>query len=153
MLRLRSLAALRREVEPVDAATLGRFLPAWHGIGASTHAARRGPETLVEAVGQLQGAAVPASLLETEILPPRVPGFRSADLDALTASGDLVWVGAGRLGTNDGRVTLYFRDRMRLLSPLPSEEPPRGEIHDALREHLRPRRASFWTDRFAASGA
>ncbi|MGZ4152787.1 MAG: helicase-related protein, partial [Actinomycetota bacterium] len=30
-LRRRSLAALRKEVEPVDAATLGRFLPAWQG--------------------------------------------------------------------------------------------------------------------------
>ena len=152
MLRRRSLAALRREVEPVDAETLGRFLPTWHGIGASGVASRQGTETLLEAVGQLQGAAIPASLLETEVLPARVPGFRSADLDALTASGDLVWVGAGRLGTNDGRVALYFRDRVRLLAPQPSEEPPGGEIHDALREHLRARGASFWTDLFAASG-
>jgi len=81
-----------------------------------------------------------------------VPGFRSADLDALTASGDLVWVGAGRLGTNDGRVALYFRDRVRLLAPHPAEEPPGGEIHDALREHLLAHGASFWTDLFASSG-
>jgi ATP-dependent helicase Lhr and Lhr-like helicase len=148
MLRRRSLAALRKEVEPVDAATLGRFLPAWHGIGAP----RQGTETLVEAIGQLQGAAVPASLLEAEILPARVPGFRAADLDALTASGDLVWVGAGRLGTNDGRVALYFRDRLRLLAPQPSEERPEGAVHYSLREHLASRGASFWIDLVAATG-
>ena len=32
-LRRASLAALRREVEPVEQAALGRFLPSWHGIG------------------------------------------------------------------------------------------------------------------------
>ena len=33
-LRRRSLAALRAEVEPVDAATFGRFLPAWQNVSA-----------------------------------------------------------------------------------------------------------------------
>jgi ATP-dependent Lhr-like helicase len=55
LLRRRSLAVLRREVEPVDASTLGRFLPAWHGIGEG----RRGLDALAEAIGRLQGAAVP----------------------------------------------------------------------------------------------
>ncbi|HXG26400.1 MAG TPA: DEAD/DEAH box helicase, partial [Candidatus Binatia bacterium] len=32
LLRRRSLARLRREVEPVDPETLGRFLPAWQGV-------------------------------------------------------------------------------------------------------------------------
>ncbi|WP_343900512.1 hypothetical protein, partial [Nocardioides aquaticus] len=31
-LRRRSLARLRQEVEPVDPAALGRFLPAWQGV-------------------------------------------------------------------------------------------------------------------------
>src|SRR5690606_11773079 len=78
-LRRRSLAALRREIEPVDAAALARFLPAWQGVGAD----RRGLDALVEAIGVLQGAAVPASALEADILPARVHGYRGADLDAL----------------------------------------------------------------------
>ena len=44
-LRRRSLAALRREVEPVDGAALARFLPAWQGVGSP----RRGIDALVEA--------------------------------------------------------------------------------------------------------
>ena len=43
-LRRRSLAVLRKEVEPVDGVALARFLPAWQGVGVP----RRGPEGLVE---------------------------------------------------------------------------------------------------------
>jgi ATP-dependent Lhr-like helicase len=149
-LRRRSLAALRREIEPVDASTLGRFLPAWHGVGAG----RRGIDALTDAVSQLQGAAVPASVLETDVLAARVDGFRPADLDALCAAGELVWVGAGALGADDGRVALVFRDQARLLTPEPStdDDIPHGPIHDAIRGHLAARGASFWPDLVAAAG-
>ena len=40
-LRRRSLAALRREVEPVEPAALARFLPAWHGIPGRARRCRR----------------------------------------------------------------------------------------------------------------
>jgi ATP-dependent Lhr-like helicase len=53
-LRRRTLARARNEVAPVDAATLGRFLPAWHGVGGR---AERGPDDrLMEAVLQLEGS-------------------------------------------------------------------------------------------------
>jgi ATP-dependent Lhr-like helicase len=141
-LRRRSLAALRREIEPVDAAALGRFLPAWQGADRPG----AGADALAEAVGRLQGAAIPASILETDVLPARIRGYRPADLDALCASGELVWIGAGGLGADDGRVTLCVRDRVRLLAPPPAEESPVGEIHDAIRAHLAARGASFWPD-------
>ncbi len=147
-LRRRSLAALRKEVEPVDASTLGRFLPVWQGAATPSG----GPEALLEAIARLQGAAVPASILEHDILPARVRGFRPADLDALCASGDLVWFGAGPLGADDGRVSLFVRDRVRLLAPLPSDEPPQGPVHVAIRDHLAGRGASFWPDLVAAAG-
>jgi ATP-dependent Lhr-like helicase len=113
---------------------------------------RQGPGALAEAIEQLQGAAIPASVLESDALPARVAGYRPADLDALSAAGEIVWVGAGGLGTNDGRVALYFRDRLRLLAPSPPEEAPQGSIHESLRRHLAERGASFWLDLVAAAG-
>jgi ATP-dependent Lhr-like helicase len=147
-LRRRSLAALRKEIEPVDGEALARFLPEWHGIGHP----RRGPGALADAIEQLQGAAIPASVLEADVLPVRVAGYRPADLDALCAAGEIVWVGAGPLGSDDGRVALYFRDRLAHLAPEPSEERPDGPLHCAIRAHLTERGASFWPEIVRAAG-
>jgi len=147
-LRRRSLAVLRREVEPVEAATLGRFLPEWQGLARP----RTGPTALADTLEQLQGAAIPASILEADVLPSRVLGYRPSDLDALCASGDLVWMGAGPIGPDDGRLVLAFRDRLPVLAPPRPEEAPSGPVHDALREHLATRGASFWPELLAAAG-
>src|SRR2546421_463183 len=72
-LRRASLAALRKEGEPVEQAAFGRFGPQWHGIG------RRA--TLREALVPPQGMALPVSLWESEVLPRRVPGYQPAQLD------------------------------------------------------------------------
>ena len=106
-LRRRTLAALRQAVAPVDAATLGRFLPAWHGVGEGSpgpngHPDRspdQGQDRLFEAVAQLEGLQVPWSQLDRVLLPARVPGYRPEDLDLLAASGRVVWVGCARRGT------------------------------------------------------
>jgi ATP-dependent Lhr-like helicase len=140
LLRRRSLARLREEVEAVDARVLARFLPAWHGITSP----REGPDALFEVIEQLQGAAIPASVLETDVLPSRLHAYRPSDLDAMLASGELVWVGAGSLGPADGKVVLVFRDELTLLAPSPGDAPD-SPLHDALRERLR-RGASFWPD-------
>ena len=117
-LRRRSLAMLRREVEPVEPDAYARFVQAWNGIPGE----RRGLEALIEALGQLQGASLVASTLETEVLPARLASYRPVDLDELCTSGDVVWVGAGGLGANDGRMRLYFVDQVPMLSA--SVEPP-----------------------------
>ncbi len=149
-IRRRSLAALRREVEPVDATTLGRFLPAWQGADRP----RGGPDALLDALASLQGAAIPASILERDVLPARVQGYREADLDGLLASGALVWIGVGGLGADDGRVSILFRERAALLGPpsLGDEDRPADPIHDAIRTQLASRGASFWPDLIAATG-
>ena len=142
-LRRRSLAALRREVEPVDAEALARFLPAWQAIERP----RSGLDGLAEVLGILQGAPIAASVLEADVLPARMRGYRAVDLDALSTAGELVWVGAGPLGATDGRVRLLFRDQVGLLLPTDDgglEEP--GPLHLALREHLAARGASFWPE-------
>ena len=151
-LRQRSLAALRREVEPADSAVFGRFLPAWHGADRPAGTS----DALIEAIGHLQGSAIPASILETDVLPARVRGYRPADLDALVAGGDLVWVGAGGLAGDDGRVVLCFREHARTLlaDRLATDAAgrPDGALHDAIRSHLGDRGASFWPDLVQAAG-
>src|SRR5437660_11122100 len=114
MLRRRSLAKLRQEVEPVDPTVLGRFATTWQGIVKR----RRGADALLDVIEQLQGAPLPASILETEILPARLDIYDPADLDAVTAAGEVVWIGVELLGERDGRVTLYLADHLpRLLPP------------------------------------
>ncbi len=140
-LRRRSLAALRAEVEPVDGAVLARFLPSWQGVGVP----RRGFDALIEVIGQLQGAAIPASVLEQDVLAARMGDYQASELDQLCLAGDIVWVGAGGLGSTDGRIRLVFRDQARLLLPPPDDT----ELDDTARAiigHLEERGASFWSD-------
>jgi ATP-dependent Lhr-like helicase len=113
-LRRRSLAKLRKEVEPVPPEALARFLPQWQGLGTATG---RGVEGLMRALEQLQGASVPASALETLVLPSRVAGYTGAMLDELTAAGEVLWVGHGSLPGNDGWVSLQLADSADLLLP------------------------------------
>jgi ATP-dependent Lhr-like helicase len=150
-LRRRSLAALRREVEPVEPAALARFLPGWQGVDSRTP----GVERTLEVVEQLQGCPLPASALEFDILAARVRDYRPAWLDELMAGGELVWVGRGPLGSDNGRVGLYLREQAPLLAPQPPdelEEHLRSPLHEALLGHLTERGASFWPQLYAAAG-
>ncbi|HVD49844.1 MAG TPA: hypothetical protein VNB50_07470, partial [Gaiellaceae bacterium] len=137
-LRRASLAALRREVEPAEQAAFGRFLPSWQGID------RRA--TLREALVPLQGLALPVALWESDVLPRRVPGYRPEQLDALCASGEVVWVGAGL-----DRVALYFREDAAALGAPPAADRPEREVHERLRAALG-RSALFWHDLLADTG-
>jgi ATP-dependent Lhr-like helicase len=159
IIRRRSLAALRREVEPVEPSTVGRFLPAWHGVAAVGEPAPqlRGSaalERLAEVVDQLAGLPLPASVLERDILPARVPSYQPRLLDELGALGEVAWVGRGSLGRDDGRVALYRpgRDTLRGPGPPIGDDRPSGPRHDAIREHLGRRGASFYRELFAAAG-
>ncbi|MBB3051886.1 ATP-dependent Lhr-like helicase [Prauserella isguenensis] len=115
-LRRASLAKLRAEVEPVEPAALGRFLPTWHGIGARLRSAPTADDVLA-VVEQLAGAPLPASALESLILPSRLPGYHGALLDELTTAGEVVWAGCGALSGGDGWVTLAPADVADLLLP------------------------------------
>jgi ATP-dependent Lhr-like helicase len=132
LLRRRCLARLRKEAEPVPPEALGAFLPAWQDAGqrASTHGGgpragrgprAAGPDTVYDAIEQLAGAPVPASALETLVLPGRVPGYQSSLLDELTAAGEVVWAGAGGLPGGDGWLVLAPAHTAPLLLPAPAE--------------------------------
>ena len=130
-LRRASLARLRAEVEPVEPAALGRFLPSWHGIGARIRRAP-GAEDVLSVVEQLAGAPIPASALESLVLPARLPGYRPALLDELTAAGEVTWTGCGPLAGSDGWLALAPTDVADLLLPDAEPDPPASPLHTAV---------------------
>jgi ATP-dependent helicase Lhr and Lhr-like helicase len=131
LLRRRCLARLRKEAEPVPPQVLGRFVPAWHGIGTSGQRRRADAGVVLEAVERLAGAPVPASALETLVLPSRVPGYSPAMLDELTAAGEVVWAGAGTVGSGDGWLVLSPAESAPLLLPEQGEL-TMTPLHDAV---------------------
>ncbi|HEX2155341.1 MAG TPA: DEAD/DEAH box helicase [Acidimicrobiia bacterium] len=146
-IKRRSLSELRGEIEPVEEAALGRFLPVWHGVGSGA----RGRAALLEVIHRLQAAEIPASVLERDILEPRV-GEAVPLLDQLMVEGEIVWSGRGSLGSRDGRIALYHRSRIRQLHTPPVVERPEGQIHDVIRGHLSERGASFFADIYTVAG-
>jgi len=131
LLRRRSLAALRKEIEPVAPGVLGRFLPRWQGVGRH----RQGIDAVADVIAQLQGVPIPASALERLVLPARIDGYRSSDLDELCATGEVVWCGAGSIPGNDGWLALAFADSAPLLLP-PPDEPEWSPLHASILEAL-----------------
>ena len=147
-LRRASFAVLRKEIEPADQRALARFLPAWQGVDRSP-ASGAGIDRLREKLVALQGLALPAETWERDVLPRRVGAYSPAWMDQLCASGELVWIGAGALGRNSGRVALYFREDLAILAP-PARPRPRARrrsptAHALVRERLA-RGACFFTD-------
>ncbi|HEY7826737.1 MAG TPA: helicase-related protein, partial [Candidatus Limnocylindrales bacterium] len=174
-LRRRSLAKLRREVEPVEPVALARFLAEWQGVvplaglGDGSVGPSAGPlalrgsaalERLAEVIDQLAGLPIPASVLERDVLPARVAGYQPRLLDELGALGEVIWVGRGSLGRDDGRVALVRpgRDALRdaLLHGPPglseAETRPTGEVPEAIRDFLATHGASFYRPIHAAAG-
>ncbi|MCB9779169.1 MAG: DEAD/DEAH box helicase [Alphaproteobacteria bacterium] len=151
-IKRRTLARLRGEVAPVDGAALARFSSTWQGVVPLQGSRRGDPAALLEdAVLQLEGAALPFSVLEERILPARVPGYRPEMLDRLGASGAIVWVGCGRLGARDGRIALVRRELApQLVAVPPADLDARSALvgswtplHGVLLDHLEHRGASF----------
>ncbi|MFD4670330.1 ATP-dependent helicase [Lentzea sp. NPDC058450] len=135
-LRRASLALLRSEVEPVEPAALGRFLPQWHGLGRRLRSAPT-IDDVFSVVEQLAGAPLPASALESLLLPSRLPGYYPALLDELTASGEVTWTGCGALTGGDGWIALAPTDVADLLLPdLVPESIPESPLHTAVLESL-----------------
>ncbi|HVL84387.1 MAG TPA: DEAD/DEAH box helicase, partial [Pseudonocardia sp.] len=141
-LRRGSLARLRAEVEPVEQRALGRFLPSWQGVAtvtAAPDAGRRGrmrrapgAADVLGVVEQLAGAPLPASALESLVLPARLPGYTPALLDELTTAGEVTWTGCGTLAGADGWIALAPADVADLLLPDPEPELAGSPLHRAV---------------------
>jgi ATP-dependent Lhr-like helicase len=128
-IRRRSLAALRREVEPVPQSALARFLPEWQGVGGGRRT--RGVDGLARVMEQLAGVPVPASAVESLVLPSRVADYSPAMLDELTSAGEVLWAGAGTLARNDGWIAFAPAEAADALLP-PVAEFEFSTLHKAI---------------------
>ena len=149
--RRKSLARLRREIEPVEQNTFARFMARWQGVAVR----RRGADALLDTIENLQGATLLASELEREILPARISEYDPASLDAVMASGQVAWVGVEPIGDRDGRVSLYLTESLPLLLPplnVKGEEAPLSERAAKIVEFLTRNGASFFAAIHAGIG-
>ena len=115
--RRRTLALLRSEVEPVDPAQLARFALQWHELDQPD----RGPEALLRAVDALAGIPIPASMLESIVLPARVADYEPHLLDQALGAGEVIWTGHGAISNTDGWVQLWPADLVLVRGDTPDE--------------------------------
>ncbi len=149
-IRRKSLAKLRREVEPVEQHTLARFLTHWQGLlNPRRH---KSLDALLDAIESLQGAPLPASLIETAILPARIADYDPAGLDTLIAAGEVTWAGVEPLGERDGRIALFLADKLPLLAQQRPGSEPLTEREEKLLAVLESTGASFFDPLHQAVG-
>ena len=151
-IRRKSLAKLRREVEPVEQRTLARFLSHWQGLLSPRRSSHAHLDALLDAIESLQGAPIPASLLETSILPARIAGYEAAGLDTLIAAGEVTWAGIDPIGERDGRIALFLADKLALLAQLRPITEPLNEREEKLLAVLESTGASFFDPLHQAAG-
>ena len=135
LIKRRSVAILRQQIEPVSQAALATFLPRWQNIGRRASTTLRGPDGVLLAIRGMAGVPVPASALEESILPLRVVGYVPGMLDELTSAGEVLWTGSAPLPGGDGWIALAPAD-VGFLLPRASE-PPEGQVSVELLELLR----------------
>lgn len=148
ILRRRSLAALRAQVEPVSNAAYGRFLPAWHQVGATD----TGVDRLAGVIDQLAGVRIPASALEPLVLGPRVRDYSPAMLDELLATGEVTWSGAGSISGSDGWIALHPADSAPL-TLFPAAEIEFTDVHREILNTLSGGGAYFFRQLAGAAGS
>ena len=151
-IRRKSLAKLRREVEPVDQHTLARFVTHWQGLVAPRRSGPRHLDALLDVIENLQGAPLPASLLETSILPARIANYTPDGLDTLIAAGEVTWAGVEAIGERDGRIALFLADKLPLLLQQRPLAEPLTEREEKLLGVLESAGASFFDSLHQAAG-
>ena len=145
-IKRRSLAGWRQQIEAVDHNKFASFIADWQFITRP----RRGQDALYDTIEQLQGAPLPASVLETEILPARIAGYRMGQIDELFVSGELLWRGIEPVGSSDGRIAIYLAENYPLLAPEP--KPIDSELAQRIYEFIGSRGAPFFDDIVEAVG-
>jgi ATP-dependent Lhr-like helicase len=136
LIKRRTLALLRKGIEPVEQVAFARFLADWQGVGSSA----RGVDAVLGTIEQLSGYPIPASAVESMILPARIANYTPAMLDELTAAGEIYWVGDGPIGDSDGWVRWYVADQ----EPHPAHGEPEQYRSQEILAALAERGASFF---------
>jgi ATP-dependent Lhr-like helicase len=152
LIRRKSLAKLRREVEPVEQYTLARFLTHWQGLLTPRRTGHGNLDGLLDAIESLQGAPLPASLVESAILPARIAEYAPAGLDTLIAAGEVAWAGVEPIGERDGRIALFLADKLPLLAQHRLLVEPFTEREEKLLAVLESTGASFFDPLHQALG-
>ncbi|MFT3714669.1 MAG: ATP-dependent helicase [Gordonia sp. (in: high G+C Gram-positive bacteria)] len=130
-LRRGSLAAGRTGIEPVDAATYARFLLGWQHVTGPL----RGVDGVAAVIEQLAGQPIPASAVESLVLPSRVADYQPSMLDELLSSGEVTWSGHGRIGAADGWVALHTAESAPI-TLRPPDDLELTDLHRTLLEAL-----------------
>jgi len=113
ILRRRSLAALRAQVEPVSTAAYGRFLPAWQHVGVSGSSGTSGDaglEGLASVIDQLAGVRIPRLGDRTAGADATGPRLLTGDARRVARAGEITWSGAGSISGSDGWIALHPAD-------------------------------------------
>ena len=136
-----TLDRLRKEIEPVTAATFLVALACWQHVDYAH--ALEGPAGVVEALRQLAGFEAPAAAWEAHLLPARVRGYRREWLDQATLSGEFVWGrlwGSGACAPRVAPIAFYPRAELPRWLGLAGDVPDpvegcAGQVFAALAEH------------------
>lgn len=112
----KSQASQQITAKPIS--ELPSFLYQWQGEQHQPH--ENESEQLGNTISQLQGLCLTPKLWESEILPARLPNYRSSDLDQLLQTSDLQW-----FGTTEKKIGFCFHSDFDLL-PMPN-----AEVNDA----------------------
>jgi len=155
-----TLERLRREIEPVTAAELWRFLACWQN--AEEGFRLEGSSGVIEVARKLAGFEIAAAAWESSVLPARVEGYRQEWVDQVALSGELVWGrlwGGGHTPIRSTPVCLLPRENLELWRSLaapsgegPEEGDPLGSYAAILLDLLKSRGASFTQELKLESG-
>ncbi|MBK7191535.1 MAG: DEAD/DEAH box helicase [Myxococcales bacterium] len=161
-----TLARLRREIEPVDASALMRFLLRWQRVAKGTQVI--GADGLSRVLDQLSGFETAAGAWEREVLPARLNGYDATWLDQLCLGGAIAWcrlsarksegdASGGRVAPSRAAPLALFRraDGAWLRAPLATDAdaaPALSAEATAVAARLREGGAAFLPDLVAAVG-
>ena len=148
VIRRRSIAALRAEIDAVPSESFVRFGLDWHGVRPLPDVSPSAEVTeaaVADMLERLNGLPLHASALIDDVVPARAGPAGLATVERWVAEGSVMWIGAGSAGPADGRVRLVIGEHFAVAAAgWEWPEAPSGEVHDAIRSHLGVAGASFW---------